>query len=85
LFFLIIAVWKLWNQSVDFDRFVGYYKLMKRYLCLNKQLDAQYLLNIIGEMINKTNEMSDRILVIEIKSVSQENIMLPLLEYKEKE
>jgi hypothetical protein len=58
---------------------------MKRYLCLNKQLDAQYLLNIIGEMINKTNEMSDRILVIEIKSVSQENIMLPLLEYKEKE
>jgi len=85
LFFLIIAVWKLWNQSVDFDRFVGYYKLMKRYLCLNKQLDAQYLLNIMGEMINKTNEMSDRILVIEIKSVSQDNIMLPLLEYKEKE
>jgi len=39
----------------------------------------------MGEMINKTNEMSDRILVIEIKSVSQDSIMLPLLEYKEKE
>jgi hypothetical protein len=64
---------------------VGYYKLMKRSFSLNKPLDAQYLLNIMGEMINKTNEMSDRILVIEIKSVSQDSIMLPLLEYKEKE
>jgi len=58
---------------------------MKRSFSLNKQLDAQYILNIMGEMINKTNEMSDRILVIEIKSVSQDSIMLPLLEYKEKE
>lgn len=64
---------------------MGYYKLMKRSFSLNKQLDAQYILNIMGEMINKTNEMSDRILVIEIKSVSQDSIMLPLLEYKEKE
>lgn len=83
LFFLIIAVWKLWRQSVDFGRFAGYYKLMKRYVCLNKQLDAQQLLNIMGEMINKTNEMPDRVLVLEIKSVSQHSIMLPLLEHKE--
>ena len=50
---------------------------------LNQQLDANYILNRIGELVRSAGDPKDKILVISIKTVEQEAIMLPLLEYKE--
>ena len=57
---------------------------MKKYIGLNQlPLDAQKVLSLIGEMIDKTNELGpDRVLVLEIKGCYQEKIGFPLLEYK---
>lgn len=57
---------------------------MKQYINLNRlPLDAQKVLSVIGEMIDKTNGLGDnRVLVLEVREIGQETIMLPLLEYK---
>lgn len=56
------------NQTISFN--------------LNQQLDANYVLNRIGELVRLTGDPKDKILVISIKTVEQEAIMLPLLEHK---
>jgi hypothetical protein len=50
---------------------------------LNFPLEANQVLERIKSLIQSTNHLENRILVIEIKTVEQEAIMLPLLEYKE--
>lgn len=47
---------------------------------LNQQLDANYMLNQISELVRSTGDLKDKILVISIKTVEQEAIILPLLE-----
>ena len=58
---------------------------MKKYVGLNQlPIDAQQLLKLIGEMIDGTAHMEDRVLVLEVKQVIDSGqIMLPLLEYRE--
>ena len=56
------------NQTISFN--------------LNQQLDANYVLNRIGELVRSAGDPKDKILVISIKTVEQEAIMLPLLEDK---
>lgn len=56
------------NQTISFN--------------LNQQLDANYVLNRIGELVRSVGDPKDKILVISIKTVEQEAIMLPLLEDK---
>lgn len=56
------------NQTISFN--------------LNQQLDANLVLNRIGELVRSVGDPKDKILVISIKTVEQEAIMLPLLEDK---
>ena len=56
------------NQTISFN--------------LNQQLDANYILNRIGELVRSVGDPKDKILIISIKTVEQEAIMLPLLEDK---
>jgi len=56
---------------------------MKTSFNLNFPLEANQVLERIKSLIQSTNHLENRILVMEIKTVEQEAIMLPLLEYKE--
>jgi hypothetical protein len=55
---------------------------MKTSFNLNFPLEVNQVLERIKSLIQSTNHLENRILVIEIKTVEQEAIMLPLLEYK---
>lgn len=55
---------------------------MRRAFVLNKEISAQKILDTIGEMLSKTSNLNDRVLVLEIRTIGYERIMLPLLEYK---
>lgn len=56
---------------------------MKIYFRLNKQLDANYLLQKIQQLINQSNPNEDSIIEISVKSISYDNsTIIPKLEYK---
>ena len=59
---------------------------MKRYIGLNElPLDAQKVLKIIGEMINSTASMGDRVIVLEVQPIKESGqVLVPLLEHKDK-
>ena len=58
---------------------------MKRYIGLNElPLDAQKVLKNIGEMIDSTASMGDRVIVLEVQPIKESGqVLMPLLEYKE--
>ena len=56
---------------------------MNIYFRLNKQLDGNYLLQKIQQLINQSNINEDSIIEISIKSISYDsNTIIPQLEYK---
>jgi hypothetical protein len=55
---------------------------MNTYITLNKQIDANLLLNRIQELINRHGDTTDCILKIEIcKITDNNNNLIPKLEY----
>lgn len=58
---------------------------MRRYIGLSElPLDAQKVLKIIGEMIDSTASMGDRVIVLEVQPINEGGqVLMPLLEYKE--
>ena len=56
---------------------------MKTYFSLDEPIVAAKLLNEINRMVNLTNHLNQRVMVIEIKETTvSDNVLLPLLEYK---
>jgi|APCry1669189034_1035192.scaffolds.fasta_scaffold00500_37 hypothetical protein len=61
---------------------------MKRFFRLptnenGKQLAIQKVVDEIVHISNSTQNLGERVLVVEIRAIEQDQILIPLLEYKE--
>jgi len=61
---------------------------MKRFFRLptnenGKQLAIQKVVDEIVHISNSTQNLGERVLVVEVRAIEQDQILIPLLEYKE--
>jgi hypothetical protein len=61
---------------------------MKRFFRLptnenGKQLAIQKVVDEIVHISNSTQNLGERVLVVEVRTIEQDQILIPLLEYKE--
>ena len=51
---------------------------------LNKDLDCQNVCKVVGELLNQTNDIPDRILILEIRTITNSSeSLLPKIEFKD--
>lgn len=56
---------------------------MKKAFVINKDLECEKICRVVGELLNQTNSLPDRILILEIRSIIDSNeSLLPKLEDK---